>query len=242
MKSIGIGFTTFVIGMMAAYCTMTYSTCQDKKQSVKDATSQANKIIELQIVPVNHWIDANGTDHATKEEATATSEAAMLEIKKEMTEMAYKLKVKPKQIVQFQQIGMVDTGMIQAAYDVKIRQKYISTPSGNIIDTVERSFEWVDDYAWVKGLVGKKIVQIKYELDDSLTIVGYTKRKWLLGKDHLYTDASLMNPNAYVRGMNGIEIKGVMPGRISVGPYIGFDVTHMNVGFGISVQYAIWRF
>ena len=207
------------------------------------AGKEVQTVERLQNVPINHWIDVNGLDHATKEEASVSSQAAIAGMKGQLEYQAKLLKIKPQQLKGYSQTAFVDTGRISAYFDsINLgKPKYITLPGGNV-DTVERYFEYLDRWAWMEGAVGKKLVQIDYQIQDTLTHREYVKRKWLLGKERLYMDASLSNPNAYITGMTGIRIADKMPGRFSVGPYIGFDFTHLTLGFGISVQYAVFRF
>lgn len=221
------------------------------RDKIRDAITlrEVKTIEKIKEQPVNHYIDVNGRDHATKEEAQVSSDAARIAMRKEFEATAKLLKVKPNKITGITGVGFVDTGKIVAHFD-SVRGKYwkpiIKLANGKT-DTVQRSFEYVDDYVWMRGFVGKKTVEINYEIDDSLTIASYSKRKWFLGKKRTYVDAHLMNPKAYVRGLTGIRINDKMPGRINIGPYIGVgyssdDLTHMKVNFGLSVQFALIRF
>ncbi len=200
-------------------------------------------IEKLRDKPVDHWFDINGHAHSTQEEAQVSSVAARIAMKNDFDAQAKLLKIKARNITGINGIGIVDTGRILAHYVDSFSRltKVIHLPGGKT-DTVERHFEYVGDHIFVEGLVGKKFVQIDYEHDDSLTLVSYTKKKWFLGKPRTYVDAKLEDPKSYVRGMKGIRINSKLPGRFSIGPYVGYDLAHMQFGFGLSFQYALFRF
>lgn len=232
----------WVIVAFALGCILIFAIrgCHDKQVVLNDIKT----VEKLQEVPVNHWIDVNGRDHATKELAAVSSEAAIIGMKGVIEYQAKLLKVKPGAIKGFGQIAFVDTGKLIVYLDSinATKKKTVILLPGGKIDTIDRHFEWIDSFTWVEGFVGRNAVQIDYRIEDTLTHREYMKKKWLLGKGRLYMDASLQNPNAYIKGMTGIRINDKMPGRFSVGPYVGFDLTHMTIGFGISLQYALFRF
>ena len=244
MKTIGISVTSIIIGALGMFFWMSGMKCGSHKKDQMTAnqlSAQVKTVIKLQEVPVQHYLDANGIDHASKEEATVSSQAAMLAIKDQMNRLAHQLKIKPSQITGYNTISSIDVDSIIASYDNVIKQKLIHMPDGKV-DTVERSFAYEDEFAWISGLVGKKYAQIKYSFGDSLTILSYTKRKWLLGDPETFIDAHLANPNAYIKGMDGIRIDNAVPGqRWSIGPYAGYDVVHGKFGIGIAIQYALIR-
>lgn len=231
----------FLLALFVAICII----CFLLRGRIKEAlTIHDIKTIErLQDKAVDHWFDINGNAHSTQEEAQVSSIAARVSMKNEFDAQAKLLKIKAKNITGINGIGMVDTGLILAHYIDSFSKitRVIHLPGGKT-DTVERHFEYVDDHIYVDGLVGKRVVQIHYEHDDSLTLVSYTKRKWFLGKQRTYVDAKLEDPNSYVRGMSGIRINTKVPGRFNIGPFVGYDLAHMQFGFGVSIQYALIRF
>ena len=210
----------------------------DEKQVASDVVTGAVAPAK----PVFHWVDIDGKDHATQEEAAISSAAARMLHRDQMDSIARMHNIKPRDIISYRDIYINDTGLVNALIDSlnRLKGKGIVV-AGKTVDTVERSFEYADNYIWMRGLVGKKIVQVSYDLDDTLNLVTYSKKKWFLGRKRLYFDASLQNPNAYIRGMQGVKIAERLPGRFGIGPYIGIG-TNGRPSAGLALTFSIIRF
>ena len=224
--------------------------CLYKGQEIKEIKTA----LQIKEVPVNHWIDAAGKDHATQQEAEVSSKAAIVALGmvpgSSFDSVCRLLKIKPKQVMGVNQIDYVDTGSIIANY-VETHPGNDNLPigvPGRSGDTDKKEFQYSDNYLWIDGVIRDDGVHIRYKMDDSLQIVSYWHRKWFLGAKILFFDGSLSNKNAYIRGMSGVRIKDKIPGRIGIGPFIGIAPIVKTTGFGfyptfgIGVFYSLVRF
>lgn len=82
----------------------------------------------------------------------------------------------------------------------------------------------------------------EYTYRDTLTYGFRTERKWLLGRSRLYGFGGLKNPQANIRSATNVLIEDYKDKRFSIGPYVGYGVIGNRIDFGVSVQYAVWKF
>lgn len=81
----------------------------------------------------------------------------------------------------------------------------------------------------------------RYEYADTISVAIHTDRKWLFGKEQLYTTSMLANPSAKVVGGKNILVKDYRDKRFGIGVgvvYNPFSGTHVGIG----LQYNLIKF
>lgn len=82
----------------------------------------------------------------------------------------------------------------------------------------------------------------KYTYGDTLTYGFKMERRWFLGKQTLKGFGGLRNPNAKIIRATNVLIEDYKDKRFTIGPYVGYSLVTNKVDFGVSLQYAVWRF
>lgn len=79
-----------------------------------------------------------------------------------------------------------------------------------------------------------------YTYTDSLTLVGFTKKKWFGGRREYFVNAAFENPNNKATSLRNIRIEDFKDKRIALGPYVGID-TNGKLSVGVALHYDLVR-
>jgi len=81
-----------------------------------------------------------------------------------------------------------------------------------------------------------------YSYSDTASTVIHKKRKWLLGKEELYSTTKFSNPNAKITGTTNILVKDYRDKRWSVMIGAGYDPFYNKPTAMIGLGYSIFKF
>ena len=130
-----------------------------------------------------------------------------------------------------------------------VRTIYVPDTTTVAVDsTKEAVFEVADKFLKFKGRIITmpdfpwQEVAWKYNYSDTMTFVGRTDRKWFGGKQKYFVDGMVKNPKAQITSLRNVEITEFKDKRWSIGPAVLFDPFSGTVRFGVSAQYAIFKF
>lgn len=181
---------------------------------------------------IRYWKDAAGTEHAEKQVAIASFEAARIVWRHELDSVAQLLKIKPKDIQELKTIGTVAAGTISPVVVT------ISGPGQPHVQRISYEDQWLS----LDGVVADTAV-FTYRVRDSLTLTTYRKKVGLF-RYNTVVDGYSHNPNAHITGLSSLQIKTPAPGRIGIGPYFGygFDGQRWAPSAGLSIHYSLIRF
>ncbi len=187
--------------------------------------------------------DENGKLHGQVQTLTGDKDAYTALYQHNFDSLAKVLGVKSKNIISYNQTGMKDSSHF-STNRIDTVPIYVKGKDGRI-DTVKAyDISYNDQWMWFKGKLNNGNFSADYKITDSLTYVGYFKRTGFLGlgKKINYLDVSATNPNVSFTSMKNIVLTNEKPNRISIGPYIGYDVFNRRISAGVSIQYALIRF
>lgn len=192
---------------------------------------------------VTSYKDENGKLHGKVEVLTGDKDAYTALYQHSLDSIAKVIGVKPKNITGVIQTGIKDSGHINTK-KVDTVQVYVKGKDGKV-DTVEAyDISYNDTWISFKANLNSGNFTADYTIRDSLTYTEYFKRKGFLGlgKKVNYLDVTATNPNISFTSMKSIVLTNEKPNRLSIGPYIGYDVFSRRISGGISIQYALFRF
>jgi len=205
-----------------------------KKQAAQQTKTVIDKKIDLS--DVQQWKDKFNTLHLKLEKIQVEKE--VLQVYSDS--IAKVLKIKSKNI---QSITQIKSGIsIDQKLDVQ-NLTFTNNLGSQVINYT--SFSYSDKWINIKGDTGKTD-SIHVKGTDTLTKIDYTKRKWLFGKKHYYSDFSNKNPHIIIEGLKQVEVKPTI-NRWGIGPSIGVsarlgDKLEIAPIIGISLQYNFITF
>lgn len=85
----------------------------------------------------------------------------------------------------------------------------------------------------------------EYQYADTLTQVFHFKRRWIFGRQTLYSSAMLANKNAKITNSQNVMVKEYRDKRFGIGPYIGLGWSNSikpQTNFGISIHWSLIKF
>jgi len=203
---------------------------------------------------VSTYKDENGTLHGQVQSLTGDKEVYTILYKNQIDSMANLLKIKGKDINNFVNVGVLDSGKITNGKVDTFKYVY-SAPSGlpDIINNYPKngadsalglSVSYSDKWLNFKGKIMNNGFSGTYSINDSMTVIGYSKSTGFLGlgPTQNFVDISSTNPNVQYKNMKSVILTSTAPKRFSIGPYVGYDIAHNQVSFGVSFQYSLIRF
>lgn len=209
-----------------------------RKKSAEN--NRKDSIISEKTDSIHHFKTESGRQAVEKSAAIATTsefEEAYPELLAELKD----LKVKVKDLRAIVQVGFQAEGsgtMIvrDTVYQDSVRYKEIYMDDGYL----KFGTMWPD---MANGRMDKNLPGLyRYTYRDTLTYGFRTERKWFLGKERLYGFGGLKNPQANIRSATNVLIEDYKDKRFSIGPYVGYGLIGNRIDFGVSVQYAVWKF
>lgn len=80
------------------------------------------------------------------------------------------------------------------------------------------------------------------EYSDTITVAGFQKKKWLLGKERVYVNSFMANKKSTIVGLTNFELKDVRDKRFGIGPAVVYDPFSRSFRIGVGVSYALIKF
>lgn len=118
--------------------------------------------------------------------------------------------------------------------------------STRLDSAISSDFDISDHYLTLHGDVEQKGSQAKilwqYQYQDTISVVGSERRKWLFGPRSFFVDAALSNPRAHLSSLKSYRINEFKDKRFGIGPAILWDPFSGTVHPGISIHYDLIRF
>lgn len=99
-----------------------------------------------------------------------------------------------------------------------------------------------DGYLSLKGEIETGKFAWDYSYQDSVTIALHVKKKWLFGKETLYSSIMLKNPNAKVVNSTTVQIKGARDKRFNISVGVSYDPFRNQFSPSINAGWALIRF
>lgn len=182
----------------------------------------------------------------------AQEQQAEIEVRKNKEGKAIAEKVAAEvRLQEFKAVLPNQVEAIEKAFDIKIKNlenfiavKFSAQGSGS--STINNYYQKGDSTHALKELVfNDRFLSFKAQLDqqnipstytymDSLTVIGFWKRKWFGGRQTHYVDAMFQNPNNVSTGLRNIKIDSFKDKRFVLGPYVGIDIQGKpSVGFAL---------
>ncbi len=123
-----------------------------------------------------------------------------------------------------------------------VHNNYYDSTNGRTIRFLDFSMD--DKYLNFNARVfdSLKFSPYKYVYTDTAQNVISAKRKWFLGKEHLYSTTMFSNPNAKITGTTNILVKGYKDKRWAVSLTGGYDPLNNRPAIVIGVGYSIFKF
>jgi hypothetical protein len=226
----------------AAYVLFSWKSCHDKNQLIADLKQEFSFSDSLSNSKIKTWVDKYGQEHNQVQNVLLQKEA----VKKDLDSVTKLLNIKAKQV----------TSITRSKFQIEVHEKpttdsvveIVPCPEGDSISIVtERYFTWSDAWMSVSGRLGNSIDSVHVIGIDTLSIVNYWKRKWLLGPKHYYVDINNSNDHIKLTEYKGVQFREKEK-KWSVGPYVGVGVPlsfkdpQFKINIGISVQYSLFRF
>lgn len=199
--------------------------CNDSKISYSDVTL----VIESKSEPAIIYVDESGHTHAKKEIAETDIRTVKIAYQKEIDSLTALIKIKEGEIKYYVGLSTSTSG--------KVVPVIVKDSSGCVTD-----FSYSDKWSSIKGSIVPTPV-IEYNFRDSLVITGYKKGGGLFKRSQNFIDAFSVVPNVKVNNLTGFNIGTKDPGRIGVGPYVGYGWNGTwNWSAGVSLHYSLIRF
>lgn len=181
---------------------------------------------------LRHYKDVAGREHGQRVLAEGSKVALKVAFRKEIDSLVVALDIKEKQLQAFTMASTLNEGTVRLRVDTIYRDS-----------TTAYRFAYNDRWLDISGTVGKESL-LNYKIKDSLVFSTYWKRRWFLGRKTNYIDAYSQNPNVKMVGLEGARVKVNEPGRMGLGPFIGYGYNGRTWAptVGFSFHYSIIRF
>ena len=174
------------------------------KREVEKRLARYQDMLEDEIDSTRHYRDAYGKEHAVTEKLYVDNYL----VRQNLKEIAYELKIKPKQI----------------------------KSAGRITNSIDTFFVVDSFYEDPDIQIVRSHDTINIKLNDTLKIYEYWKRKWFLASKRTFIDVSNTNRYIKVKDINMYAIKPKTP-KILIGPSVQYSPLTNNISFGVSVLY-----
>jgi hypothetical protein len=100
-----------------------------------------------------------------------------------------------------------------------------------------------DGYLKLVSYIGDSSVSpYNYTYADTIKQAISIRRSWFLGREHMYSTATMSNPNSIIRGNTSILIKDYRDKRFGVGIGATYNPFANKVFVGIGIQYNLFKF
>ncbi|WP_346320759.1 DUF6549 family protein [Chitinophaga sp. YIM B06452] len=216
-----------IAGLLALVAFLAIRSCRGKE----DIIGSLRDLQAIKEDSIRYWKDAAGTEHAERQVAEATLEAAEIVWRHELDSQAALLKVKKRHIQALATIGTTASGTVAPVVVT------ISQPGQPCTHQLQYDDRWLT----LRGTVADTST-ITYQVRDSLTLTTYRKKVGLF-RYKTVVDAYSHNPSVRITGLSSLQIKTAELGRLGIGPYVGygFDGRRWTPSVGISVHFSLIR-
>jgi hypothetical protein len=174
------------------------------KREVEKKLARYQDMLENQEDSTRHYRDVYGKEHAVTQKLYVEN----FLVRQNLKEIAYELKIKPKQI----------------------------KSAGRITNSIDTFFVVDSFYSDPDIQIVRSHDTINIKLNDTLKIYEYWKRKWFFASKRTFIDVSNTNHYIKVKDINMYAIKPKTP-KILIGPSIQYSPLTNNISFGVSILY-----
>lgn len=218
-----------LITVIAAIILLKVKGCADKKK----AATTVEQVVKSKTDTARQWKDDTGRQHAEKEIVTADLALIKAGYDREIDSLTAILRIKEKQLQAYAGISTITSGSVIPLVNTVILD------SGH---GCRSDFSYSDCWIDLSGTVGPASV-INYLVRDSLAVTTYNRPGGLFGTDKTLIDVYSLNPNVRVTGLSGFQVSVKKPGRIGIGPYVGYGYAFgkWSPSAGIAIHYSLIR-
>lgn len=225
------------------YLILSIRAFSEKNKLIADLQAAGKYSDSIANSKISYWTDKYGAEHAIVENITV-EKAALAEV---LDSTAKLLDIKASQITAISSSGM----KIEVHEKLRVDTFTTKVPcNGNdSISVVNKyDFHYKDPWLTVDGTVGNHEDTINAIGYDTLKRTDYTKKSWLFGATHSYSDFTNTNPHVKLVGYKGVEFNSTVK-HWSIGPdlQVGyplggpFNISKPQLFIGVSIQYSILR-
>lgn len=213
-----------------------------EKKTNQDLTTLSHFNDSLSNSKITTWKDVYNTEHQKVENLSVSEQA----LQTYADSVAKVLKIKGSDITAISQT--VTTLDVNKKVKTDTLFKEVPCPPGDTIRVPSRvNLSYSDKWISITGSVGDTS-SIHIHLSDTLKRTDYTKRLWLLGPLHYYSDFTNSNPYIDVVSYKGVEVSpstkhwSVGPSATFGYPLSSFNLSKPALFVGLSVQYSLFKF
>lgn len=188
-------------------------------------------VAKVETEQAKFWRNKEGQSRAQAKVAEANIKIIEQTYRAEIKGLREKLAIKPKNLNALTTITTTTTDTLV----VTLRDTIFSDT------THARAFSYRDRWITMNGHFLRTEAFITYNVKDSITLATSYRRKNFFGKRQLYVDAISHNPNTTVTGIKSISVPQRRPGRLGIGPFVGYGLGAGPV-VGVGVSYHLIRF
>lgn len=205
---------------------------------IRGCNNNANRVAEYETVFVQredslqHYKDAAGREHALRKQTEASLSTLKVYYGRTIDSVTRVLNIKEKQLQQFITASTRTEGSVR----IQVDTFYTDT-------TTLYRFNYSDQWLYLDGAMDGGLF-VNYKFTDSIIITQFWKRRWFLGRKQYYVDGYSLNPNTRFTGLSSVKVGSKAPGRIGIGPYIGYgwNGAAWTPSAGVSLHYSMIRF
>lgn len=215
--------TSILIILLIIYALLSTKSCMNNKNQL----SELEEGIKDRDAKITYWMDKEGKEHARANEVQASKEAIEILFKGKLDSLSKELEIQKKQITQFIEIVKTTNGEFKSKIDTIYKPIIIKDEQGRdsivrVIDYLGTAYkdEWLDFRAKIRD----NNFEAEYSIKDSLTIVGFWKKKGLLGlgKKDYFLDISSANPNTHISNVKNFKVTSSNERKYGVGVIGGY--------------------
>ena len=224
MERLNPNFVNVALKILAGFAFILFL-CIYFKSCDQSAKSPVQESIVVGPLPVTHFKDDSGREHAEVAAVTVTAVNTLDNHYQHVIDsLSNVIKTKSTTI----QSALLISTETKGGFTPEITAPLINPSAKNDSSVLffyeqNSAVNYHDKYLSIHGILNKDS-SWKYIVTDSLSIVTYLKKKGWFGHQ-LYLDATAQNPNTSIRGITGIEITGYKPHKWGIG---------INVGYGFN--------
>lgn len=197
---------------------------------------------------IGYWKSKDSVEHAVLIQTILTGNQAQIVFKSKLDSISNVLKIKNKQITEYISIIEKTKGEVNSKVDTVYKTTTITIKGkDSIIHTVDYlTTNFKDHWLELTAKISNGNFNAQYTLTDSLTIVGFWKKKNFFSKKNYYIDISSSNPNAHILNTQNLKITSSPEHKIGLGVFGGYGLGISNSGVkpqvmvGVGVYYKLF--
>lgn len=151
-------------------------------------------------------------------------------------EITRQFDVKVKEMKAYMRAEIAAQGSGQATV---VHNHYDSAGRSYPVWTLKASDGYLD---FTADVVDSLHAPFRYSYRDTLSTVVYARKKWLLGKESLYSSSMMRNPSAKVSGMTNVLVSNYRDKRWVVSVGVSYDPWHNQFVPAVHAGYSLIKF